>query len=134
MYVETLCEVRRVNEDPDACSCRVSGRARHENHSARDSGSREVTPRRLGSFTVAIMGAWLSAAPLAQTPAVPAPATVPAQEIDGDQGVGSQGDPDPGVHFIVVVDNPQVRVLQFTLQPGASRRPHVHNDVTFSMM
>ena len=27
-----------------------------------------------------------------------------------------------------------MRVLQVTLQPGAVRRPHVHNDVTFHMM
>ena len=52
----------------------------------------------------------------------------------GGQGVGSQGDPDPGVHYIVIVDNPTVRVLQVTLQPGAVRRQHVHNDVTFHMM
>jgi quercetin dioxygenase-like cupin family protein len=63
-----------------------------------------------------------------QTPAAP------GQGRGGGQGVGSQGDPDPGVHFIVIVDNPHVRVLQVTLQPGAVRRPHVHNDVTFHMM
>jgi hypothetical protein len=33
--------------------------------------------------------------------------------------VGAVGDPDPGVHFVVIVDNPSVRVLQVTLQPGA---------------
>jgi quercetin dioxygenase-like cupin family protein len=33
-----------------------------------------------------------------------------------------------------VVENPHVRVLQVTLQPGAVRRPHVHNDVTFHML
>ena len=27
-----------------------------------------------------------------------------------------------------------MRVLQVTLQPGAVRRPHVHNDVTFHML
>jgi len=52
----------------------------------------------------------------------------------GNQGVGSQGDPDPGVHYVVIVDNPQVRVLQVTLQPNAVRRQHVHNDVTFHML
>jgi quercetin dioxygenase-like cupin family protein len=81
-------------------------------------------------------------APPAQTPPAPgtpagsaSPAT-PGQPPGrgGGQGVGSQGDPDPGVHFLVVVDNPHVRVLQVTLQPGAVRRPHVHNDVTFHMM
>ncbi|MSO55818.1 MAG: cupin domain-containing protein [Acidobacteria bacterium] len=86
------------------------------------------------SLTFAAIGVLLSAAVLAQTPAAPAPSTASAQGGDGGQGVGSQGDPDPGVHFVVVVDNPQVRVLQVTLQPGAVRRPHVHNDVTFSMM
>jgi quercetin dioxygenase-like cupin family protein len=80
--------------------------------------------------------------PSAQTPPVqgtpPGSATpaAPGQAPGrgGGQGVGSQGDPDPGVHFLVVVDNPHVRVLQVTLQPGAVRRPHVHNDVTFHMM
>src|SRR4051812_10245479 len=80
--------------------------------------------------------------PSAQTPPVqgtpPASATPagPGQAPGrgGGQGVGSQGDPDPGVHFLVVVDNPNVRVLQVTLQPGAVRRPHVHNDVTFHML
>jgi quercetin dioxygenase-like cupin family protein len=80
--------------------------------------------------------------PSAQTPPVqgtpPGSATpaTPGQPPGrgGGQGVGSQGDPDPGVHFLIVVDNPNVRVLQVTLQPGAVRRPHVHNDVTFHMM
>ena len=48
--------------------------------------------------------------------------------------MGSSGDPDTGVHFIVICDNPSVRVLQVTLQPGAVRREHVHNDVTFHML
>jgi quercetin dioxygenase-like cupin family protein len=47
---------------------------------------------------------------------------------------GQTGNPDPGVNFLVVVENPHVRVLQVTLQPGAVRRPHVHNDVTFHML
>jgi quercetin dioxygenase-like cupin family protein len=69
------------------------------------------------------------------TPAPPAGQTPAGAGRGGaNQGVGSQGDPDPGVHFIVLVDNPQVRVLQVTLQPGAVRRPHVHNDVTFHML
>jgi quercetin dioxygenase-like cupin family protein len=75
--------------------------------------------------------------PSAQTPPVqgaPGSATPAAPARGGGQGVGSQGDPDPGVHFLVVVDNPHVRVLQVTLQPGAVRRSHVHNDVTFHMM
>ena len=89
---------------------------------------------------VALVGA--SAFAQGQTPQTPAPAApgqgqapaAPGQGRGGGQGVGSQGDPDPGVHFVVIVDNPQVRVLQVTLQPGAVRRPHVHNDVTFHMM
>jgi quercetin dioxygenase-like cupin family protein len=48
--------------------------------------------------------------------------------------MGQTGNPDPGVNFVVVVENPHVRVLQVTLQPGAIRRPHVHNDVTFHML
>jgi len=79
----------------------------------------------------------------AQTTPPPSPQPAAGQTGDqaasgrgggGGQGVGSQGDPDPGVHFVVVVDNPQVRVLQVTLQPGAVRRQHVHNDVTFHML
>jgi quercetin dioxygenase-like cupin family protein len=80
-----------------------------------------------------------AAPPAPAAPAVPTPGGAPAvpgqpQGRGGGQGAGSQGDPDPGVHFVVVVDNPHVRVLQVTLQPGAVRRPHVHNDVTFHMM
>jgi quercetin dioxygenase-like cupin family protein len=76
-----------------------------------------------------------SAAAFAQapSPATPAPSAGQAPARGGG-GVGSQGDPDPGVHFVVVVDNPSVRVLQVTLQPGAVRREHVHNDVTFHML
>jgi quercetin dioxygenase-like cupin family protein len=47
---------------------------------------------------------------------------------------GVTGNPDPGVNFLVVVENPHVRILQVTLQPGAVRRPHVHNDVTFHVL
>src|SRR5437667_321124 len=88
-----------------------------------------------------VIGALLSSTVFAQAQApnapargaqAPAPGGTPAR--GGGQGVGSQGDPDPGVHYIVIVDNPTVRVLQVTLQPGAVRRQHVHNDVTFHMM
>jgi len=85
--------------------------------------------------------AMFSAAALAQQPPAPqgpAPATpagqTPVPGRGGGQGVGAVGDPDPGVHFVVIVDNPSVRVLQVTLQPGAVRREHVHNDVTFHML
>jgi quercetin dioxygenase-like cupin family protein len=89
-----------------------------------------------------VAGAMLSAAAYAQAPAAggSAPAPAPAGRgtaatgRGGGQGLGAVGDPDPGVHFIVVVDNANVRVLQVTLQPGAVRREHVHNDVTFHMM
>jgi quercetin dioxygenase-like cupin family protein len=88
-----------------------------------------------------VFGALLAAPAIAQAQAAPAAPAAPAQGAapatparGGGQGVGSQGDPDPGVHFVVVVDNPHVRVLQVTLQPGAVRRSHVHNDVTFHMM
>jgi quercetin dioxygenase-like cupin family protein len=74
--------------------------------------------------------AYLAGAAFAQTPA---PAQAPARG-GGGGGVGSQGDPDPGVHFITIIDNPHVRVLQVTLQPGAVRKAHVHNDVTFHML
>jgi quercetin dioxygenase-like cupin family protein len=95
----------------------------------------------LGLFAM-VMSALSSAPAFAQAPAGGGPAAAPpagqapapAGRGGGNQGVGSQGDPDPGVHFVVVVDNPQVRVLQVTLQPGAVRRPHVHNDVTFHML
>ena len=74
-------------------------------------------------------------APAAPAPAAPgaaAPAT--AKPAGGGQKVGQTGNPDPGVNFLNVVENPHVRVLQVTLQPGAVRRPHVHNDVTFHML
>ena len=81
----------------------------------------------------------------AQAPAAPAPATPPAGQTPtpapgttkpagGGMKVGQTGNPDPGVNFLNVVENPHVRVLQVTLQPGAVRRPHVHNDVTFHML
>ena len=96
--------------------------------------------KRVFGLAVAI-GALLAATAFAQAQAPGAPARG-AQELapsgtparGGGQGVGSQGDPDPGVHYIVIVDNSSVRVLQVTLQPGAVRRQHVHNDVTFHMM
>jgi quercetin dioxygenase-like cupin family protein len=90
----------------------------------------------LGLAVVTI--ALFSANALAQTPgAPPAGGQVPAQGGAGQGGaktIGSQGDPDPGVHFIVIVDNPSVRVLQVTVQPGAVRRQHVHNDITFDLL
>jgi quercetin dioxygenase-like cupin family protein len=90
-----------------------------------------------------VIGALSCAATYAQAPAAPAgpPATpagqtpaAPGRGIPPTTGVGSVGDPDPGVHYIVVLENPSVRVLQVTLQPGAVRRDHVHNDVTFHML
>jgi len=73
----------------------------------------------------------------APTPGTPAPGTpaptTPQTPGRGTAGAG-QGDPDPGVHFVVSIDNPSVRVLQVTVQPGATRREHVHNDVTFHML
>ena len=79
-------------------------------------------------------------APAAPAPATPAPtaeqtpAPATAKPAGGGQKVGQTGNPDPGVNFLNVVENPHVRVLQVTLQPGAVRRPHVHNDVTFHML
>jgi len=70
--------------------------------------------------------------PTSPTPAAPAQGQAPAR--GGGQKVGQTGNPDPGVNFLNVVENPHVRVLQVTLQPGAIRRPHVHNDVTFHML
>jgi len=70
-----------------------------------------------------------------QTPAPPATGQAPAPARGGGgMKAGVTGNPDPGVNFLVVVENPHVRVLQVTLQPGAVRRPHVHNDVTFHML
>lgn len=101
------------------------------------------------AFGMAMVICGLAVAPaLAQAPADPAPApqTPPApaapapaapataKPAGGGQKVGQTGNPDPGVNFINVVENPHVRVLQVTLQPGAVRRPHVHNDVTFHML
>ena len=76
----------------------------------------------------AVMSALLCVDTLAQQPPDAPAGKVPAT------GVGSQGDPDPGVHFVVVVENPSVRVLQVTVQPAAVRRLHVHNDVTFHLL
>lgn len=83
-----------------------------------------------------VIGALLSVAAFAQTPAQgqAAPAQGQAPARGGGQKVGQTGNPDPGVTFLNVVENPHVRVLQVTLQPGAVRRTHVHNDVTFHMM
>lgn len=74
--------------------------------------------------------------PAAPAPAAPAPGQAPstAKPAGGGMKVGQTGNPDPGVNFINVVENPHVRVLQVTLQPGAVRRLHVHNDVTFHML
>jgi quercetin dioxygenase-like cupin family protein len=73
-------------------------------------------------------------APATPAPAGQAPAPGTAKPAGGGQKVGQTGNPDPGVNFLNVVENPHVRVLQVTLQPGAVRRPHVHNDVTFHML
>ena len=75
-------------------------------------------------------------APAAPAPATPATGQAPAtaKPAGGGQKVGQTGEPDPGVRFLNVVENPHVRVLQVTLQPGAVRRSHVHNDVTFHML
>jgi quercetin dioxygenase-like cupin family protein len=73
-------------------------------------------------------------APTAPAGQAPAPAEPAAKPAGGGQKVGQTGNPDPGVNFLNVVENPHVRVLQVTLQPGAVRRPHVHNDVTFHML
>jgi quercetin dioxygenase-like cupin family protein len=96
--------------------------------------------------TAVVIGGIAAAPPLAhaQAPATPAPpaptapatgqAPATAKPAGGGQKVGQTGNPDPGVNFLNVVENPHVRVLQVTLQPGAVRRPHVHNDVTFHML
>jgi quercetin dioxygenase-like cupin family protein len=95
------------------------------------------------AFGMAIVICGLAVVPaLAQAPAAPAPATpapaapapATAKPAGGGQRVGQTGNPDPGVNFLNVVENPHVRVLQVTLQPGAVRRRHVHNDVTFHML
>ena len=97
------------------------------------------------AFGMAVVISGLAIAPAiaqAQAPATPAPAPDPpagqapatAKPAGGGMKVGQTGNPDPGVNFLNVVENPHVRVLQVTLQPGAVRRPHVHNDVTFHML
>jgi quercetin dioxygenase-like cupin family protein len=104
--------------------------------------------KRAVGIAVVISGLSVAQAfPRAQAPAAPAPTTptpsAPASQTPapdtakpaaGGQKVGQTGNPDPGVNFVNVVENPHVRVLQVTLQPGAVRRPHVHNDVTFHML
>jgi quercetin dioxygenase-like cupin family protein len=84
-----------------------------------------------GAFV--IIGAVASATALAQQEAASAPAAE-SQTPAGGMKLGQPGNPDPGVNFVAVVENAQVRVLQFTLQPGAIRRPHVHNDVAFTVI
>jgi len=91
------------------------------------------------AFGMAVVLTGLAVAPaLAQAPAPAAPADgqapAPARAGGGGQKVGQTGNPDPGVNFLNVVENPHVRVLQVTLQPGAVRRAHLHNDVTFHML
>lgn len=89
-----------------------------------------------GIVVVPLSHAQAPAAP-APDPATPGPAPAApatAKPAGGGQKVGQTGNPDPGVNFLNVVENPHVRVLQVTLQPGAVRRPHVHNDVTFHML
>jgi quercetin dioxygenase-like cupin family protein len=74
-------------------------------------------------------------APAPTTPAAPATGQAqPPARGTGPMKAGVTGNPDPGVNFLVVVENPHVRILQVTLQPGAVRRPHVHNDVTFHVL
>ena len=73
-------------------------------------------------------------APAAPTQGAPAAPGQPPARGAGGMKTGQTGNPDPGVNFLVVVENAHVRVLQVTLQPGAVRRPHVHNDVTFHML
>ena len=82
----------------------------------------------------ALAQAQAPATPAPAAPAAPAQGQAPASGGGGGQKVGQTGNPDPGVNFLNVVENPHVRVLQVTLQPGAVRRPHVHNDVTFHML
>lgn len=86
----------------------------------------------------ALAQAQVPADPAPATPAAPAsgqaPAPGTAKPASGGMKVGQTGNPDPGVNFLNVVENPHVRVLQVTLQPNAVRRPHVHNDVTFHML
>jgi len=84
----------------------------------------------------ALAQAQAPAAPATPAPTAPATGQAPAtaKPAGGGQKVGQTGNPDPGVNFLNVVENPHVRVLQVTLQPGAVRRPHVHNDVTFHML
>ena len=94
-----------------------------------DQRARRRTGARSGSGTGAGSCARYAAPATGQAPA---PAT--AKPAGGGQKVGQTGNPDPGVNFLNVVENPHVRVLQVTLQPGAVRRPHVHNDVTFHML
>lgn len=91
---------------------------------------------------VIVISSFAHPSALAQAPAPPAPAPAapatgqaqPPARGGGGMKAGQTGNPDPGVNFLVVVENPHVRVLQVTLQPGAVRRPHLHNDVTFHML
>jgi len=44
------------------------------------------------------------------------------------------GTADPGVMFTTIMDRPEVRILRVEIQPGAVRRVHTHEDVTFHLL
>src|SRR5262245_58284624 len=141
----------------------VSDDVRYEDYAGRNRGCPGIArppkenwmPKKLvvTAAIVAVMCAFVSTqeqapaptqtpAPAPQAPAPPATGepAAPGQPAAPARGAGpakpgqQTGNPDPGVNFLVIVDNPHVRVLQVTVQPGAVRRPHVHNDVTFHML
>jgi mannose-6-phosphate isomerase-like protein (cupin superfamily) len=44
------------------------------------------------------------------------------------------GTADPGVMFTTLMNRPEVRILRVEIQPGAVRRVHTHEDVTFHLL
>jgi quercetin dioxygenase-like cupin family protein len=66
---------------------------------------------------------WVAAVALSSVPAL-------AQAVGGaDQARPVAGD--PGISSMVVLDQPEFRVLRDYAEPGATRRMHSHNDATW---
>ena len=55
---------------------------------------------------------------------------VAAQAVGGAEGAKPVAG-DPGISSMVVVDEPQFRVLRDYAEPGATRRMHAHKDASY---
>ena len=79
----------------------------------------------VAAFVVLANGA--AAAQTQSVPQVARPTSQPGPEPAPRQA-------DPGVMFVVLMDTPEVRILRVVLEPGAVRRVHTHEDVTFHLL